>query len=210
MVGTQPGCLPVSNLWNYHTCRDRFGHGNLLLGGDSEHTLVELPSLSVGLVFTSPPYFNTREYAQYDTYEQYLNKVGRVVRQCSRTLSESRFLIMNTAPTLVARTHRGASSKRLAIPFDMHNIIVSAGFAFVDNIIWVKPSEAGWATTRGARFAADRQPLQYKTVPVTEYVLVYRKQTDRPVVCPGGTQVRFRRNVRHNKEDSHYCKSFSY
>ena len=29
------------------------------------------------------------------------------------------------------------------------------------------------------RFTADRNPLQYKPVPVTEYVLVYRKHTDR-------------------------------
>ena len=32
---------------------------------------------------------------------------------------------------------------------------------------------------RGRRFAADRQPLQYKPVTVTEYVLVYRKKTER-------------------------------
>jgi len=28
-------------------------------------------------------------------------------------------------------------------------------------------------------FAADRNPLQYKAVPVTEYVLVYRKKSDK-------------------------------
>ena len=48
----------------------------------------------------------------------------------------------------------------------------------IDDIIWVKPEGAGWATGRGRRFAADRNPLQYKAVPVTEYVLVYRKKTD--------------------------------
>jgi DNA modification methylase len=53
------------------------------------------------------------------------------------------------------------------------------GFEFVDDIIWVKPEGAGWATGRGRRFAADRTPLQYKAVPVSEYVLVYRKATDR-------------------------------
>ena len=42
----------------------------------------------------------------------------------------------------------------------------------------MKPEGAGWATGRGRRFAADRNPLQYKAVPVTEYVLVYRKRTD--------------------------------
>ena len=52
-------------------------------------------------------------------------------------------------------------------------------FEFVDDIIWRKPDGAGWHLGRGRRFAADRQPLQYKPVTVTEYVLVYRKKTDR-------------------------------
>ncbi|HRZ78674.1 MAG TPA: site-specific DNA-methyltransferase, partial [bacterium] len=53
------------------------------------------------------------------------------------------------------------------------------GFEFMDDIIWVKPEGAGWATGRGRRFFADRNPLQYKPVPVTEYILVYRKKTDK-------------------------------
>ncbi len=48
----------------------------------------------------------------------------------------------------------------------------------MDDVHWVKPEGAGWANGRGRRFAADRNPLQYKPVPVTEYVLVYRKHTD--------------------------------
>jgi DNA modification methylase len=55
----------------------------------------------------------------------------------------------------------------------------NAGFDFIDDIIWVKPSGAGWNTGRGRRFAADRNPLQYKPVPVTEYFLVYRRHTSK-------------------------------
>jgi DNA modification methylase len=61
----------------------------------------------------------------------------------------------------------------------MHRLFVEEGFDFIDDILWVKPEGAGWATGRGRRFAADRNPLQYKSVPVTEYVLVYRKHTDK-------------------------------
>ncbi len=55
----------------------------------------------------------------------------------------------------------------------------SIGFDFIDDIIWEKPEGAGWNVGRGRRFKADRQPLQYKPVTVTEYVLVYRKRTDK-------------------------------
>jgi DNA modification methylase len=65
------------------------------------------------------------------------------------------------------------------VPFDFHRLFIEEGFEFVDDIHWVKPEGAGWATGRGRRFAADRNPLQYKPVPVTEYILVYRKKTDK-------------------------------
>jgi DNA modification methylase len=86
---------------------------------------------------------------------------------------------MNVSPVLIRRVNRNASSYRIAVPFDMHRIFIDEGFEFIDDIIWVKPEGAGWATGRGRRFAADRNPLQYKAVPVTEYVLVYRKKSDR-------------------------------
>jgi DNA modification methylase len=153
---------------------------NTIIQGDAEETLAELPAESVDLVFTSPPYFNARpDYTEYEAYEEYLSKMRRVIQQCHRLLSEGRFFVINVAPVLIRRTNRNESSRRIAVPFDLHRIFVEEGFDFVDDIIWEKPSGAGWATGRGRRFAADRNPLQYKAVPVTEYVLVYRKHTEK-------------------------------
>jgi DNA modification methylase len=153
---------------------------NTVLAGDSELTLRTLPSASVDLVFTSPPYFNARpDYGDFVDYDAYLDKMRVVLRECGRLLAEGRFLVINTAPVLLRRASRSQSSRRLAVPFDLHRILGEEGFDFVDDIIWEKPEGAGWATGRGRRFAADRAPLQYKAVPVTEYVLVYRSHTDR-------------------------------
>ncbi|MBI5408323.1 MAG: site-specific DNA-methyltransferase, partial [Nitrospirae bacterium] len=91
---------------------------------------------------------------------------------------EGRFFVINVSPVLLRRASRNESSKRIAVPFDLHRVFIEEGYDFIDDIIWVKPEGAGWATGRGRRFAADRNPLQYKAVPVTEYVLVYRKKTD--------------------------------
>lgn len=152
----------------------------MILDGDAEAVLADLPAGSVDLVFTSPPYYNARPgYGEFATYEDYLAKLRRVIRGCHRALAEGRFFVINISPVLIRRQSRGHASKRLAVPFDVHGILVQEGFDFVDDIIWLKPEGAGWATGRGRRFAADRQPLQYKPVPVTEYVLVYRKRTDR-------------------------------
>lgn len=153
---------------------------NTIICGDSEQVLARLPAESVGLVFTSPPYYNARpEYTAYVTYEDYLLKLRKVIRQAHRVLAEGRFFVINVSPVLIRRAHRNRSSRRIAVPFDAHHLFVEEGYDFMDDIIWVKPEGAGWATGRGRRFAADRQPLQYKPVPVTEYVLVYRKRTDK-------------------------------
>lgn len=153
---------------------------NTVIFGDSEQALLDMPSQSVDLIFTSPPYYNARpEYEDYFSYESYLLKMRRIIHNCHRVLSEGRFFAMNVSPVLIRRASRNEASKRIAVPFDLHRIFVEEGFDFIDDIHWVKPSGAGWATGRGRRFAADRQPLQYKAVPVTEYILVYRKRTEK-------------------------------
>lgn len=148
--------------------------------GDSEELLKDLPNNSIDLVFTSPPYYNAKpEYTEYLSYEEYLLKMQKIIHECHRTLNEGRFFVLNVSPVLIRRASRNEASKRIAVPFDFHKLFIDEGFEFVDDIIWVKPEGAGWATGRGRRFAADRNPLQYKPVPVTEYVLVYRKKTDK-------------------------------
>jgi DNA modification methylase len=163
----KPGEYPISTL------RNTIGLG------DCVELIDEMPAKSVDLVFTSPPYFNARpEYTEYEAYEEYLFHIRQVINRISRVLNEGRFFVINVAPVLLRRSSRNESSKRIAVPFDLHRIFIEEGYEFIDDIIWVKPEGAGWATSRGRRFAADRNPLQYKAVPVTEYILVYRKKSD--------------------------------
>jgi DNA modification methylase len=147
--------------------------------GDSAKLLDDMPAESVDLIFTSPPYFNARpEYSDYEEYDEYLFKMRQIIKRCHRVLSDGRFFAINISPILLRRASRNESSRRIAVPFDFHRIFIEEGYDFIDDIIWMKPEGAGWATGRGRRFAADRNPLQYKAVPVTEYVLIYRKQTN--------------------------------
>ena len=165
-------------------CRESVPHvstlRNTVIFGSSETVLRDLPEGCVDLVFTSPPYYNARpEYADYFSYEDYLNHMKQVIHECGRLLNEGRFFVLNVSPVLIRRTSRNEASRRIAVPFDFHRLFIDEGFEFIDDIIWVKPEGAGWATGRGRRFSADRNPCQYKAVPVTEYVLVYRKKTDK-------------------------------
>jgi DNA modification methylase len=153
---------------------------NKLILGDAIEVLEDFPQDSVQLVVTSPPYYNARqEYAEYLDYQEYLDFLRKVFARAHAVLSEGRFCVVNISPVLLKRANRNESSKRIPIPFDLHKIMEGIGFEFIDDIHWVKPEGAGWAAGRGRRFSADRQPLQYKPVVVTEYILVYRKKSDK-------------------------------
>lgn len=153
---------------------------NSIFCGDNLEVLDGLPDESVNLVVTSPPYYNARlEYSDYVDYHDYLEHLRQVIRACHRVLSEGRFFAINISPVLLKRTSRKAQSKRLNIPFDVHPIFVDEGFDFIEDILWVKSSGAGWSSMRGGGFARTRTPLRYKTNPITEYILVYRKHTDK-------------------------------
>lgn len=153
---------------------------NKVILGDSIEVLEDFPPDTVQLVFTSPPYFNAKpQYSEYVDYQEYLAFLRKVVVRIHAILSEGRFFAINVSPVLIRRITRATSSKRIPIPFDIHQIFKEVGFDYIDDIIWVKPEGAGWNLGRGRRFSADRQPLQYKPVIVTEYILVYRKKTDK-------------------------------
>jgi len=153
---------------------------NKVILGDSVDVLEDFPPDTAQLVFTSPPYYNAKpEYSEYVDYQEYLDFLRKVIIRVHSILSEGRFFVINISPILIRRISRATSSKRIPIPFDLNKTFENVGFDFIDDIVWVKPEGAGWNIGRGRRFKADRQPLQYKPVPVTEYILVYRKKTDK-------------------------------
>ena len=150
---------------------------NLVLHGDAIESLRSLPDECVQLTFTSPPYYNARDYSTYPSYEAYLSFLTDTFREVHRVTDEGRFLVVNTSPVIVPRAGRQHESHRYAIPFDLHPRLIELGWKFIDDIIWKKP--AGAAKPRNSGFNVHRQPLTYKANAVTEYVMVYRKASAR-------------------------------
>jgi len=150
---------------------------NTVVLGDVNEILNFVPDGSIHLTFTSPPYYNARDYSTYNSYQGYLDFLEDVFRKVHRITKEGRFLVVNTSPIIIPRISRSHSSKRYAIPYDLHARLVSIGWEFIDDIIWEKPETS--VKNRNAGFLQHRKPLGYKPNPVTEYVMVYRKETTR-------------------------------
>ncbi|MGM9817951.1 MAG: DNA methyltransferase [Paludibacteraceae bacterium] len=150
---------------------------NVVVNGDVRDVLKLVPDESVHLTFTSPPYYNARDYSIYPSYEAYLKFLEEVFLETSRVTKEGRFLIVNTSPVIVPRISRAHSSKRYPIPFDLHHYLTKMGWEFIDDIVWEKPEYS--VKNRIGGFQQHRKPLAYKPNSVTEYLMVYRKQTDK-------------------------------
>jgi len=150
---------------------------NVVVHGDVLEVLTDIDEESIHLTFTSPPYYNARDYSIYSSYEAYLNFLQNVFKETYRITKEGRFLIVNTSPVIVPRISRAHSSKRYPIPFDLHTILTKMGWDFIDDIVWEKPEYS--VKNRIGGFQQHRKPLAYKPNSVTEYLMVYRKKTDK-------------------------------
>ena len=150
---------------------------NVVVEGDTREAMQLLPAGCIHLTFTSPPYYNARDYSIYKSYQRYLDFLGEVFAEVHRITKEGRFLLINTSPVIVARFSRQHASKRYPIPFDLHNIVSDLGWEFIDDIVWAKPEAS--AKNRIGGFQQHRKPLGYKPNMVTEYVMVYRKKSTR-------------------------------
>ena len=64
---------------------------NTIVQGDVIETLNYVPDESVHLTFTSPPYYNARDYSIYQSYNEYLNFLEKVFKEVHRVTKEGRF-----------------------------------------------------------------------------------------------------------------------
>lgn len=150
---------------------------NTVVHGDVQEVLKYVPGESIHLTFTSPPYYNARDYSIYQSYDEYLSFLENVFKEVHRVTKEGRFFVLNTSPIIIPRISRAHASKRYPIPYDIHPLLVKMGWEFIDDIVWVKPETS--VKNRNAGFLQHRKPLGYKPNAVTEMLMVYRKKTDK-------------------------------
>jgi len=143
---------------------------------DCKETINRLDDNSIDLVFTSPPYYNAREYIQYSSVADYMHEMEQVFLGIERVLKPSRMCVINISPVLVKRQKRSEQSYRIPLPYYFVPMMEKIGFEFLEDIIWKKPD--GAAANRNGGFYRHRKPVAYKPNIVTEYVLVFKKKAN--------------------------------
>lgn len=129
----------------------------------SSEYMPELPSNSVGLVFTSPPYHVGKDYDTDVTWDEYLGLLYRVIRESHRILQPGARLVVNVA-NLGRRPY-------IRLNDAVCNIASKVGFLHTGEIIWVKADGAGGNCAWGSWLSASNPSIR----DLHEYLLVFTK-----------------------------------
>lgn len=137
---------------------------------------------SIGLVVTSPPYWNKADYGQSrinlgeeENYSSFLHSVRPVFEECFRVLMPGRKICVVTA-NVNQHTDHGLLTFPLATDFAV--LLRDIGFLMVNEIIWSKDGTGGRWGSYGAQrpiFGSYPFPPNLLFKNVHEYVLVFAK-----------------------------------
>ena len=152
------------------------------------HTLVignaknmkELKDESVGLMVTSPPYWNLKEYGNGDSekgYAQYIKEIEEVLVEVKRVLKTGRFACINVGTAV-------SNYEMKHIPSDIINIMKKLGFIFRKEIIWYKPKGTQGLWQRGTTKFLKKMPFpcSLNLNIMHEYILIFQKDGDPNIV----------------------------
>lgn len=137
---------------------------------------------SVGLVVTSPPYWNKANYGSGEdnlgniaSYATFLESTRPVFEECSRVLAPGRKICIVTA-NVNQHTDHGLLTFPLATDFAV--LLRDIGFVMVNEIIWSKDGSGGKWGSYGAQrpiFGSYPYPPNFLFKNVHEYILIFAK-----------------------------------
>ncbi len=153
--------------------------------GDSRW-MKELPDESVHLVITSPPYWQLKDYGNgnqigfNDNYEEYINNLNLVWKECHRVLHKGCRLCINIGDQFARSVYYGRY-KIIPIRTEIIKFCEATGFDYMGAIIWQKVTTCnttGGATVMGS-YPYPRNgilKLDY------EFILIFKKYGTSPKV----------------------------
>lgn len=163
---------------------DILTHHKIIIG--DSRIMREVKGESVHLVVTSPPYWQLKDYGHgdqigfNDTYEEYINNLNLVWKECYRVLQPGCRLCINIGDQFARSVYYGRY-KVIPIRTEITKFCETIGFDYMGAIIWQKVTTmntTGGATVMGS-FPYPRNgivKLDY------EFILLFKKLGEAPRV----------------------------
>ena len=151
--------------------------------GDSRK-LNLIPDKSVQLIITSPPYWQLKDYGAEsqigfnDSYEEYINNLNLVWKECYRVLSDGCRLCINIGDQFARSVYYGRY-KVIPIRTEIIRFCETLGMDYMGAIIWQKQTTMN-TSGGGAVMGSFPYPRNGILKIDYEFILVFKKQGKAP------------------------------
>ena len=95
---------------------------------------------SIDLVVTSPPYYNAREYSQWETVDDYMKDMRNIFSLVYEKLNNHHYIVVNVGDVTCQVGKAKWSTRKLPLGAMFTMMLEEIGFEFVDDYIWIKGS----------------------------------------------------------------------
>jgi DNA modification methylase len=145
-----------------------------IIWGDCLEKLKSFPSESVGLMCTSPPYYNAREYSTWSNLNEYLSFMTEIIQECYRVLDNHRVFVFNISDVVDNDNLNDIKcwgERKIPLPYYFVKIFEDCGFTYVDDIIWDK------GEVQSSRHKNKSTPYPFYQYPLNcyEHILIFHK-----------------------------------
>ena len=151
---------------------------HILINGDCRKMGL-IQDESVQLIVTSPPYWQLKDYGHEnqigfnDTYEQYINNLNLVWKECYRVLEPGCRLCVNIGDQFARSVYYGRY-KVIPIHSEIIRFCENCGFDYMGSIVWQKPTSMH--TTGGANVMGSYPYPRGGIVKIDfENILIFKK-----------------------------------
>lgn len=154
-----------------------------IINGDSRN-MAELSDNSVHLAITSPPYWQLKDYGTtnqigyHDSYENYINNLNLVWKECYRVLHNGCRLCVNIGDQFARSVYYGRY-KVIPIREEIIKFCENAGFDYMGAIIWQKVTTSN-TTGGGLQMGSYPYPRNGILKIDYEFILIFKKLGDAP------------------------------
>lgn len=142
---------------------------NKIITGDVLKTLKRMPSDSIHLAITSPPYNVGKDYDNHNDnldYKEYLKWLNNVWKEIKRVLVPGGRFCLNIAPTGI--------KDFTPVHHDFSNQLRKLNMKFRTEILWYKQT-----MLKRTAWGSWKSPSNPHIVPSWEYVLIFSKKNDK-------------------------------
>lgn len=153
--------------------------------GDCLEFMKKIPSESIQMMVTSPPYYNARAYSQWENLNLYLEDMRLIIRESFRVLENHRVFVWNVGDIFDndrLKTNSVWGKRRIPLSAYFIKIFEEEGFTFIDDIIWDK----GEVESKRHMNGGKNVPFYQYPLNCYEHILIFHKHEldKRKIPCP--------------------------